>query len=48
LTKKDQDREVSVGDIVAKVLISEAITALSTLKQYQEQRDQLANQDLIA
>jgi hypothetical protein len=48
LTEKDQDEEVSVKDIATKVSISEAIKALNTLKQYQEQRDQLASQDLMA
>jgi hypothetical protein len=47
LTEKDQDEEVGVEDIATKVSISEAIKALNTLKQYQEQRDQLASQDLI-
>ena len=41
------DQEGSVEE-VAKVSVSEAIAALNTLKLYQEQRDQLANQDLIA
>ena len=41
------DQEVSVEE-VAKVSVSEAIAALNTLKLYQEQRDQLANQDLMA
>ena len=41
------DQEVSVEE-VAKVSVSKAIAALNTLKLYQEQRDQLANQDLMA
>ena len=34
--------------VALKVSVSEAIRALNTLKKYQEQRDQLANQDLMA
>ena len=48
LSNQDQDQEGSVEDTVIKVSISEAITALNTLKLFQEQRDQLANQDLMA
>ena len=33
-SEKDQDKEVSVEDIVEKVSISEAINALNTLKKY--------------
>jgi len=47
LPEKDQDEEVGVEDIVEKVSISEAINALNTLKKYQGQRNQLANQDLM-
>ncbi|KIM94821.1 hypothetical protein OIDMADRAFT_134971, partial [Oidiodendron maius Zn] len=42
------DQEGSVQEEVAKVSVSKAIAALKTLKLYQEQRDQLANQDLTA
>jgi hypothetical protein len=48
LSDQDQDQEDSIKDIVAKVSISEAIMALNTLKLFQEQRDQLVNQDLMA
>jgi hypothetical protein len=48
LSTQDQDQEEVVEDFVAKVSISEAIVALNTLKLFQEQRDLLANQDLIA
>jgi hypothetical protein len=46
-SEKDQDEQDGIEDIVEKVSISKAINALNTLKRYQEQRDRLANQDLI-
>jgi hypothetical protein len=37
----------SEAESVKKVSLSEAIIALNTLKLFEEQRDQLANQDLM-
>jgi hypothetical protein len=48
IPKHDQDGEVgSEAESVKKVSLSEAIMALNTLKLFEEQRDQLANQDLM-
>jgi hypothetical protein len=45
----DQDQESSsVEEEVINVSVSEAIVALNTLKLFQEQRDQQADQDLMA
>jgi hypothetical protein len=47
LSKQDQDQESGVKQRVKKVSVSEAIIALNTLKLFEEQKDQPANQDLI-
>jgi hypothetical protein len=47
LSEQDQDQESGVEEKVKKVSVSEAIIALNTLKLFEEQKDQPANQDLI-
>jgi hypothetical protein len=47
LPEQDQDQESGVEERVKKVSVSEAIIALNTLKLFEEQKDQPANQDLM-